>query len=57
MAWFSLLGHLGEDNDAHSGKEPRSVQVGEWLLTVTSQPKFEPSRPQALALVCTPEAA
>jgi hypothetical protein len=60
MAWYSLLSYLGNDNDAHSGKEPRSAHVDEWMSTLTGQPMFdalEPSRPQALALVCTQEAA
>jgi hypothetical protein len=50
MAWFSLLSYLGKNNDAHSGKESRSAQVGEWLPTLMGQPIFdalEPSRPQS----------
>jgi len=60
LGWLFLLSYLGEDNDAHVGKEPRSAQVGEWLPTLLSQPKFDalgPSHPQALVLVCTQETA
>jgi len=55
LGWggFSLSIYRGEDNGAHGGKKNRSAYL-------TSQPKFdalEPSRLQALALVCTQEAA
>lgn len=58
--WLSLLSYLGEDNNAHGSKKHRSVQVGEWLRTLTNQSKFDaldPSCPPALALVCTQKAA
>ena len=58
--WLSLLSYLGEDNNAHGGKKHRSVQVGEWLPTLTNQSKFDaldPSRPPARALICTQKAA
>jgi len=60
LGWLFLLSYLGEDNDAHGGKELRSAQVGKWLPTLLSQSKFDPlgpSHPQALALVCTQETA
>ena len=50
----SFLSYPGEDTNTHCNKEPRSAQIGEWLSTLTSQPKFAtlgPSCSQALALV------